>query len=100
MFILLLIVNSIQKMNKRKNNNVVYQKLSDINKLVVDSVKETQNSMIPTLDNIAMTFKKVNQDVTKDQLLRYIMQLEKLDLIKNQIINNQDEPVQTWIAYT
>ena len=101
MFILLLIVNSIQKMNKRKNNNVVYQKLSDINKLVVDSVKETQNSMIPTLDNIAMTFnKKLNQDVTKDQLLRYIMQLEKLDLIKNQIINNQDEPVQTWIAYT
>jgi len=101
MFIALLIVNSIQTMNKRKKNNVVYQKLSDINKLVVDSVKKTQNSMIPTLDNIAMTFnKKLNQDVTKDQLLKYIIQLEKLELIKNQIINNQDEPVQTWIAYT
>jgi exosortase/archaeosortase family protein len=99
MFIALLIINSIQTMNKRKKNNVVYQKLSDINKLVVDSVKETQNSMVPTLDNIAMTYnKKLNQLVKTDQLLKYIMQLEKLELIKNQIINNQDEPVQTWIT--
>ena len=100
MFIALLIVNAIQTMNKRKKNNVVYQKLSDINKLVVDSVKETEISMIPTLDNITMIYnKKLNQFVKKDQLLEYIMQLEKLELIKNQIINNQDEPVQTWITY-
>jgi len=99
--VVLLIVNSLQTGNRYKENKFISGKLSSSNKLLIDSVKETQDIMVSTLDNISVTYmKKFGQPVEKNQIIKIIMRLEKMGLIKSQIINNNDEPIQTWITCT
>jgi len=96
LLIVLLILHSIQTRRKRKANAITYQKLSKQNKQIIDAIRKTEKTT-PTLENIARTYKKITgQVIKKDQLLKSLIELEKTGIIKNQIINMQDVPIQIW----
>jgi exosortase/archaeosortase family protein len=82
---------------QRRANANAYQKLSMQNKQVVDAVRQTGKTATPTLGNIAKNVRKaIGKDINKTQLLQELSELEKLDIIKSVISNQQDEPIQTW----
>ena len=83
---------------RQKNlNRVVYGKLSDGNKQIIDIVRKTGEKDMPTLENIAnMWLQMTGQSIDRDQLLQKLVELEKAGAINSYIANKQDEPFQTW----
>jgi exosortase len=92
-----LIFYHLENRRQRRANTNAYQKLSMQNKQVVDAVRQTGKTATPTLGNIAKNVRKaIGKDINKTQLLQELSELEKLDIIKSVISNQQDEPIQTW----
>jgi hypothetical protein len=80
-------------------NSSVYQKLHQHKQQIVDAVQETEKKSLPTLENIAETYQKtMHKPVNKDELLKNLVELEEIGLLRNKIVNDQDEPVYTWKA--
>lgn len=89
----------IQKRKQTKENTIVYRKLSEPNKQIIDLIRETQKTKTPTLSAIASTYKnRTDKTIEKEELLHRISEAEKTGIIKSYIANNQDEPVQAWKA--
>lgn len=86
------------ELNKRKQaNRILYQKLSQPNQQLISIIQKTQKTTIPTLHNIEETYRRTTGDtITTNQLEQKIVELEKTGIIKSTIINNQDQPTQTW----
>jgi exosortase len=92
-----LIFYHLENRRQRRANTNAYQKLSMQNKQVVDAVRQTGKTTTPTLGNIAKNVRKaIGKNINKTQLLQELSELEKLDIIKSVISNQQDEPIQTW----
>jgi exosortase len=80
-----------------KTNTSIYRKLHVNYQRIIDAVKETGRKNLSTLDNIALTYQDMtNQPVNKDELLKTMVELERIGLLRNKIISKQDEPVYTW----
>jgi hypothetical protein len=80
-----------------KANTNAYQKLSEINRQMVEMVKETEKKHIATLSNTAATYReKTGKQITKTQLLKRLSEIEKTGIIKRVIANQNDEPIITW----
>jgi hypothetical protein len=63
----------------------------------IDTVRETEKTTMPTLDNIRTTYqRRVGQPIDEEQLLQKLSELEKTGIIKSKVANKQDEPIQTW----
>jgi exosortase len=80
---------------KRANANA-YQKLSKLNKQIVDIIRETEKNDTPTFRKIAEACKKTTKNLNEEELLQKLIELERTGIIKSQIVNKQDEPIQTW----
>ena len=64
---------------------------------MISAVHETEKNMLPTLNNITKTYENIVQKiVNKEKLVQKLSEAEKIGLIKREIANRQDEPVQTW----
>lgn len=95
--IAILIFNHLENRRQKKANTNAYQKLSTQNKQIIDAVRETEKTATPTLGNIAKNIRKtIGKNINKKQLLQKLSELEKIDIIKGAIANQQDEPTQTW----
>lgn len=82
---------------QRKSNKRVYEKLSKLNRQIVDAVQETERKGAPTLDNIADTYReKIGETTDKEQLLQKLRELEGIGIVKSHVANRQDEPIQIW----
>jgi exosortase len=93
--IILLYILEVQKYVKANTN--AYQKLSEINRQMVEMVKETEKKHIATLSNTAATYReKTGKQITKTQLLKRLSEIEKTGIIKRVIANQSDEPIITW----
>jgi len=87
----------IQRRRYFKENASAYQKLHPDNRQILDVARETEKKNLPTFENIAETYEKtITQPVNKHKLLKYLVELEELGVIRNEIICKQDEPVYIW----
>jgi len=92
-----LIVYSLEKRRERKQNTIAYQKFSKANKQTIDAVHQTEKTIMPTLNNISKTYDKVTgKTVGKEKLMQKLTEAEKIGIIKKDIANRRDEPVQIW----
>jgi exosortase/archaeosortase family protein len=93
----ILISYNLEKRKERKRNTVAYQKLSKADKQIINATHETGKNMLPTLNNISKTYNKIaRQTIDKEKLMQKLTGAEKIGIIKKDIGNRLDEPVQTW----
>lgn len=86
-----------KRLRKAKAN--LYKKLSESDRKIIESVRETERQAMPTLENIAATYQKTTaQSIDINQLLQRLLKLEKIGITKSSVISKQDEPTQTWKA--
>ena len=88
----------LEDKKQAKVNAKAYQKLSGINQQTVDSVREAESRRLtPTLNNIASTYNEMERkSIRKKQLLRRLLEIEKIGIIKHMIANQNDEPILIW----
>jgi len=97
LLLVILGLHVFEKREKRKQNDIACEKLSEPNKQMISAVHETEKNMLPTLNNITKTYENiVRKIVNKEKLVQKLSEAEKIGLIKREIANRQDEPVQTW----
>jgi hypothetical protein len=83
----------IRKMRTWKTqNNKTYQKLSQTDKQIIDSINRKEKTKNLTFQDIAET----QQETTEQELLYKLAQFNKAGLISEQTSNQQDEPIRTW----
>jgi len=91
---------TFEKMKMREKNIKAYQKLSTPNKEIINIVLETEKTKIPTLSEIAVTYKnKIGKAIDKKELLYRLSEGERAGIIKRDITNNLDTPTQIWKTY-
>jgi len=82
---------------ERRQKAVVYQKLSKNNKQIIEAVRRTEKSMLPTLNGIAKSYARMTgKPPDKEALTEKLSETEKTGLIKSEIANLQDEPIRVW----
>jgi hypothetical protein len=92
-----IVMYAIERRKKRRMNSDVYRKLSNFNKRIVDIVHETERTIVPTLSNIAITYRNnVKRRIDKEKLLHTLRETEKLGLVRSEVANKEDEPLQIW----
>lgn len=75
----------------------VYSKLSKTDKLLIDVIRKTAKTKIPTVKNIVETYREfTGQSKDETELLHELAELENLGLIKSTITSIEDEPIQIW----
>jgi exosortase len=92
------ILYTLEIRKQRKTNAQAYQKLSVLNRQIINAVAETERTTTPTLQAIADTYKKKEriEFVDKKELLQRLSQAEKTGIILSDIANVRDEPTQIW----
>jgi exosortase len=97
----LAVLYTFQKRKQRKANTIAYQKLSEPNKRIIDTISETEKTTTPTLNAIATTYKnKTSEPLEEQKLLQKLSETEKTGIIKSNIANIHDEPTQVWKTQT
>lgn len=87
----------INKRKEKKTNINAYKKLAEQDREIIDAVKKTQQETIPTLNNIASTYQKLNkQTINTETLLNKLKQAKTINLVKQEITSQQDEPTMVW----
>lgn len=94
-----IILVAYYKRKEKNNNNILYNKLSLIDRQIIYTVQmiEKNNTTIPTLKNIYYQYKNIiNGNIQKEEMQNILLKAEKSGLVNNQIINWQDEPMKVW----
>ena len=95
LLIITILYQALSQIKTKQTNLKAYKKLSKENKTIIDATHKTKT--IPTAQNIAATYEKLNnKPITTDKLAEKLQQAQETGLIKKQIINNQDEPILGW----
>jgi len=88
----IIILCSLSNRREKDRNYKVYQKLSKTTKQIIDAVSQTEKGETPTVENIA----KKCEDTHLKNVLHELHEIQKMGLVKSQVVNKQDEPIQTW----
>jgi len=95
------LLQALQRRRERKANNNVYEKLSKVNRKIVDAVHQTETTVTPTLDNITLIYQNMTgKTINKETLRQKLIEAEKSGTIKSDIVSRQDEPIQVWKTET
>jgi exosortase len=86
------ILFTLNDRREKDKNYKVYQKLSKTTKQIIDAVSQTEKCKTPTMENIA----KNRQDTPPKNILQKLLEIQKTGLVKSQVVNKQDEPIQIW----
>jgi exosortase len=87
----------LETRRQKQANQKVLQKLSETNKQMITSIRKTEAKTLPTLNKIAKTYQQATgQQISEQQLLDKLSELEKTGTIKSTIASQNDEPIQTW----
>jgi hypothetical protein len=90
-------IGVVDEFRDRKAKGRIYQKLSEEDRLVVDSVQEATETSKATLENVAAVYMKTASRKLDHQALRQkLVQAEEAGMIRKKIISQSDEPLQTW----
>lgn len=89
----------INKRKEKKTNTIAYKKIAEQDRKIIDAVKKTQQETIPTLNNITSTYQKLNKEtINTETLLNKLEQAKTINLVKQEITDQQDEPTMVWKA--
>ncbi len=82
---------------ERKMNAVAYQKLSKLDKRLIDTIRETEKTTTPTLNAITTQYQSITgETIDKEKLFQELVGAERTRIIKSHIVNRYDEPIQIW----
>jgi hypothetical protein len=99
MIIIAAIFYSAERMRFRKAKTKTYRKLEKAEQRIIDAVQEAKVTSIPTFQNISTAYQETTGQGIKDEILdQKLTQARKNGLIGIHIVNQNDEPVQTWKA--
>jgi hypothetical protein len=94
-----IILYAFETKRQEKATVDLYQKLSESDRKIIDSVRETEKRAMPTLENIARIHQKtIVLSIDTEWLLQRLLVLEKVGIVRSSVANKQDEPTQTWKA--
>ena len=80
-----------------KRNRIAYEKLSEMHRKTVETVRTVEQKMLPTLSSIHQSYRNTAAEKTEvETTLQNLTDLEKIGIVKREIGNMMDEPVQTW----
>jgi hypothetical protein len=100
LFVLLLITTVLYRLEyleQRRKSRTVYSKLSKQNQRFIDAIIELERKGNPTMNEIAESYQKeTGQHIEKDQLVLELMKMKKLGIIRNVVINKDDELESAW----
>lgn len=81
----------------KRLNTKSFTKLSNENQQLINIVRRVQEKKTPTLKNIRDMYNQENSNkISKEEMLEILSQLEKTQIIKKDIINSNDLPIQVW----
>jgi len=84
---------------ERKAKGRIYQKLSQEDRQIVDSVRKAAETSQGTLGNVETVYSKITQrKVDNEELRRRLIQAEAAGIMSKKIISQSDEPFQTWVV--
>jgi hypothetical protein len=87
----------IDKRRNRRENTIAYKKLSLVNQKLIKAIHKTEESTLSTLNNISKTYHGITREpIEEKSLLQKFSELEKIGVIKREIANKQDWPIQIW----
>jgi exosortase len=87
----------INKRKEKKTNTTAYKKLAQQDRKIIYAVKKTQQQTIPTLNNIASTYQRLNKEtIDPETLLSKLEQARTINLVKREIASQRDEPTMVW----
>jgi len=90
-----LIYYAAETRKRRRANLKATSKLTSLGIEIVRAIQKTRRPA--TLENLASTLQKnTGQTMVSDQLEQRLMELENAGIIRSQIYNQNDTPVQTW----
>jgi exosortase len=91
------VLYTLEKRKARKANAKAYKKLAKPNRQIIDAIAETEKNTPPTLDAIATTHKnRTGETIEEKKLLHKLRELEKTEIIKDDVANIRDEPTMIW----
>jgi len=87
----------IQQLTEKKTNQRVYEKLSEKDKQMLLAVKKANRNHKGTTQEIASTYKTLNgEEIELETLHKRLNDMEELDLTKQRIANENDQPILKW----
>lgn len=91
------LLHAVQRRREKNTNNNVYKKLPKLDRLVIDSIHQTERTVMPTLNNIALTYRNTTgETIGEATLSQKLIEAEKIGIIKRDLISKLDEPIQVW----
>jgi len=94
-----LMVNFVNKKRERNSNKKVLKKLSTQDQQIIEATHQTQNRPVSNVCNIASTFHALNGKKIETQGLIYrLNSLKQIGIVREEIVNKQDEPTLVWKA--
>jgi exosortase len=88
----IIVFETLQKIRAKRSNKNTYGKLSIMDQQIVSAVGGTPGT--PTPDNIATTYQNlVHREITTNDLIQKLNEVEKTGLVERSIINDQDQPI-------
>ena len=90
---------AVDKFRDCKAKGRIYQKLSEEDRLIIDSVRKATENSEATLGNVAAIYRETASRGLDDEALRQrLIQAEKAGIVNKKIISQSDDPFQTWIV--
>lgn len=87
----------LERRRERKTNTHTYQKLSNPNKHLIDTIYMTEKTGTPILNAIAVQYQGITgETIEKEKLFQKLVEVEKTGIIRSKMTNQYDEPFQTW----
>lgn len=91
------VFGTVNKRRHQKAKARIYRKLSEEDKLVIDSVHQATKTSRATLENVAATYRNTaNREIDDKVLLAKLIQAEEAGLVSRKFISQSDEPFHTW----
>jgi exosortase len=90
---------AVDKFRDCKAKGRIYQKLSEEDRLIINSVRKATENSEATLGNVAAIYRETaNRELDDEALRQRLIQAEKAGLVNKKIISQSDEPFQTWVV--
>jgi len=87
----------IQQQIQKRLNQKVYQKLSEKDRQILLAIKESNRNHKGITQEIASTYKTLNgEEIELETLYKRLNDMEELDLTKQHIANENDQPILKW----
>jgi len=90
---------AVNKFRDCKAKGRIYQKLSEEDRLIIDSVRKATENSKATLGNVTAIYRETASRELDDESLRQkLIQAEKAGIVSKKVTSQSDEPFQTWIV--